>query len=328
MTGREPVLRAVRPPRGSAARPLVLGVVTYQSAGVLPGLLDSLPTALSDVDDVRLVVADNASTDNTRQVVRAQAPAATLVDLGRNRGYAAGVNACAAADPTADLLVLNPDVRLRPGAVARLRAAAAADRRLGIAVPRLVEPDGRLAFSLRRRPTVLRALGEAVLGGRAARRLPALSEVVADPAAYSRPTMADWATGAAMLLTRECLDATGGWDESYFLYSEETDFALRAAASGYATRLVPEAEAVHVGGESHVSPALWSLLVANKVRLYARWHGPARATGFWAAVAAGEALRVVRGGTGAATHRAALRLLLNRRTALIRAAPVGPAGPG
>jgi GT2 family glycosyltransferase len=312
-----------------AARPLVVGVVTYQSAGVLPGLLDSLPAALSDVDGARLVVADNASTDGTPDLVRSRAPGATLLELGDNRGYAAGVNACAAADPDADVLVLNPDVRLRPGAVVRLRAAAAADPRLGIAVPRLVEPDGRLALSLRRRPTVLRALGEAVLGGRAARRLPALSEVVADPAAYRRPTEADWATGAAMLLTRDCLDAAGEWDESYFLYSEETDFALRAAAHGYATRLVPDAEAVHVGGESHVSPPLWSLLVANKVRLYARWHGPVRATGFWAAAAAGEAVRsVARRGADAATHRAALRLLLYRRAALVRAAPVRPADPG
>ena len=310
------------PPPGTARaaeRPLVVGVVTYQSAGVLPGLLESLPAALSDVDGARLVVADNGSTDATRELLGSLAPAAQLIDLGGNLGYAAGINACAAVDPTADVLVLNPDVRLTPGGVARLRAAVAADRRVGIAVPLLRGADGALAHSLRRRPTVLRALGEAVLGGAAA-RLPALSEVVSDPAAYAEPTVADWATGAAMLVTRDCLDATGRWDESYFLYSEETDFALRARDCGFLTRLVPAAEAVHVGGESHVSPRLWSLLVTNKVRLYARRAGRPRAGAFWAAVVAGEALRAVarRGGD---THRAALRALRRHRAALIRGEP-------
>jgi len=302
---------------------LVVGVVTYDSADVLPGLVESLPAALSGVDSWRLVVADNASSDGTVDTVRRLAPDAEVVAMGGNLGYAAGVNACTAADPAADVLVLNPDIRLRPGSAARLRAAVAADPAVGIAVPRLLGTDGRLAPSLRRSPTAVRALGEALLGGTLTRRVPALGEVVGDPAAYRRPTTAEWASGAAMLLTRACLDAVGRWDESFFLYSEETDFALRAREAGYLLRLVPDAEAVHVGGEAHVSPPLWSLLVANKVRLHARRHGRAGAAAFWSAAAAGEAVRAAagRGPAGRAPHRAALAVLLRERAALRRGEP-------
>ncbi|HEY9472419.1 MAG TPA: glycosyltransferase family 2 protein [Mycobacteriales bacterium] len=292
---------------------ITVGVVTHRSADVLPGLLDSLPQGLAGVPDWRLVVADNASTDGSVELVRRRVPEAVVIQTGGNRGYAAGVNACAAADPRARaLLLLNPDVRLRRGAVAAMLAEGATPG-TGIVVPRLVDVDGRLAHSLRRRPTIGRALGEALFGGRRAGRFAALSEVVTDPAAYTRPATCDWATGAVMLVTRGCLDAVGDWDESFFLYSEETDFALRAADAGFVLRLAPTAEAVHVGGEVHTSPRLWALLTANRVRLFARRTGPVRGAAFWSAVLVGEGLRAARGGRSATTHRAALGMLLRQR---------------
>ena len=150
-------------------------------------------------------------------------------------------------------------------------------------------------------------------GGRRAGRFAALSEVVTDPAAYTRPATCDWATGAVMLVTRRCLDTVGAWDESFFLYSEETDFALRAGDAGLRVRLAPAAEAVHVGGEAHTSPRLWALLTANRVRLFTRRAGTVRGAAFWSAVLAGEALRAARGGRSAGPHRAALNLLLGQR---------------
>jgi len=154
--------------------------------------------------------------------------------------------------------------------------------------------DGTPAKSLRRTPTVLRALGEAVLGERAG-RYPSLGETVVDPAAYRRRGVTDWATGAAMLISADCARACGPWDESFFLYSEETDFALRAGDLGFATAFVPGAEVTHLGGESRVSPALWSLLVVNRVRLYRKRHSAAATAAFWAAVFLRESSRAMLG---------------------------------
>ena len=95
--------------------------------------------------------------------------------------------------------------------------------------------------------------------------------------------------------SRECFDALDGWDESFFLYSEETEFALRARDRGFLTALVADAEAVHIGGESRVSPALWSLLTVNRVRLYGMRHSRPATALFWSAVFLREASRAALG---------------------------------
>lgn len=290
---------------------VTVAVVTHDSAADLPALLASLEAGMAGVP-YALAVADNASGDGTPEVARRLRPDATVLELGRNAGYAAGVNAAAAAVPSARaVLVLNPDLTLHPGAGAALLAALD-EPGTGIAVPRLVNSDGSLATSLRREPTVLRAWGEALLGGRRAGRHDRLGEMVVDPSAYQRPGRPAWATGAAMLVSRSCLAAVGPFDESFFLYSEETDFALRAAEAGFALRYVPAAGAMHVGGESGTSPPLYALLTRNRLRLFARRHGRAATAAFWAGLVVGEALRAPRH----AAHRRALRALVDPRTPL------------
>lgn len=286
---------------------LAVVVVTHNSERHLPGLLQTLAAGLVGVGYWRLVVADNASSDGTLECLARLSPDALVVRTGANRGYAAGINAAlAAVGPTGAYLVLNPDIRLAPGAGLLLREAATGD--IGVAVPRLTDEAGRLAFSLRREPTVVRAWAEALLGGRAGRfRL--LGEVVLDPASYEHPTTGDWATGAALLVSGCCADSVGDWDESYFLYSEETDFLLRARDRGFRTTLVPQARAVHCGGDAHVQPALWSRLVVNKVRFFRTRHGRLASVGFWSAVLLGEALRSLRGNK---THRVACRALASQ----------------
>ncbi|MGJ5748939.1 GT2 family glycosyltransferase [Streptomyces puniciscabiei] len=280
-------------------------VVTWNSASVLPGFLAALPDGMAGLD-WRLVVADNDSADDTVEVLRTLAPDATVVQTGRNAGYAAGINAALrAAGDFGAALVCNPDIRMRQGCAKRLVDSLGDG--VGIAVPLLYE-DGHDTphYSLRRESSVLRALGEAVIGNRRAGRFPRLSELVTDPAVYRRPTRADWATGALMALSGECLTACGPWDESFFLYSEETEYCLRARDLGYATQLDPTAEAVHLGGDSQVSPRLWTLLTLNRVRLYRRRHGPLATAAFRAAVLLRETSRAVLGRPASRAAAAAL----------------------
>jgi GT2 family glycosyltransferase len=262
-------------------------------------------------------VADNASSDGTCEVASRRAPDAVVVPMGGNLGYSAAINAALdAVPPTRAAFVLNPDIRLGPRSVVRLLDGLDLPG-TGITVPRLHERDGRLAHSLRREPSVVRVLAGAVLGGTRAGRVGTFGELVADPARYEVTTTADWASGAAMMISRDCLDAAGPWDESFFLYAEETEFALRARDLGFALRLVPDATAVHLGGTSHDDPRLWVLLNENRVRLYARRHAAASTLAFRAAIALNEGLRSVAGRPPQrAAHRAALRALLRSTTSL------------
>jgi GT2 family glycosyltransferase len=265
-----------------------------------------------------------------------------VLQTGRNAGYAAAINAALARDGSAPhdepaapdgsephdrrgargerhapsgtpgaTLVLNPDIRLAPGCVRRMLDVleAAAQPPSGIVVPRIRDAHGGLYRSLRREPSLSRALGEALLG-RQARRLGWLSETIGDDAAYQATTTVDWATGAVMLIGEACLAACGTWDESFFLYSEETEFALRARDRGFATRLAPAAEATHLGGESKTSGMLWALLTVNRVRLYRMRHAWPKAALFWAAVLLREAPRAA---LGRAPSRSAVAALLRLR---------------
>lgn len=293
--------------------PVTVAVVTWNSAEVLPGLVASLTDGAAGVPH-RLVVVDNDSRDDTVAVARSLAPDALVLQTGRNAGYAAGVNAAVAATPDAPaVLVLNPDVRLEPGCLAELLAALARPG-TGIAVPRLVDGAGDLVLSMRRRPTLLRAWADALLGATRAGRWAPLGEVVTDPAAYDADARPDWAEGSTQLVSRACLDACGPWDESLFLYSEETDFHLRAGALGHGLAYVAAARATHLEGDSGTSPRLWALLTANRLRHFAAGASRPAAAAYWAALVAREATRAARGD---AIARAALRVLV--RPALLRA---------
>jgi N-acetylglucosaminyl-diphospho-decaprenol L-rhamnosyltransferase len=282
-------------------------VVMYNSAALLPDLLESLPSGLCDLH-WNLVLVDNASTDCSVEVARQLAPEATVVATGRNGGYAAGINAGVRAAPDHDaVLILNPDVRLGDGCVAEL-VAVLRNPGVGIAVPRLIDGEGRLSYSMRREPTVLYALADATIGALRAGRVLGLGEVVASRRQYERLQTTDWAEGSVMLVTSECMTAARGWDESFFLYSEETDFALRARDLGYKSVYVPTAYAVHLEGGSATNPALWPLVVKNRVRLYRRRHSMLPSLVFYAVVVWREATRAL---LGRETNRAALRVLLS-----------------
>ncbi|MEU7893444.1 glycosyltransferase [Nonomuraea sp. NPDC049152] len=285
--------------------PLAVVIVTYASAKIIEDCLRSLGPGLEGVPDARIIVVDNDSPDDTVDRVRAYGQGVELIETGRNGGFAFGVNAGMAAAEGCDVLVLNADIRLRPGMVALLLRALERPG-VGIAVPRLLDEHGALQLSLRRRPTVLRALGEAALGGFRAGRFAPLGELVADPRDYLRPRTVDWATGAAWLVSRACAEALGPLDDRYFLYSEETEYMLRAGWRGFAVRYEPDAVAVHLGGDQVASDRLWALAAANRVRLHRKLYGRPRGALMRAAVTLNEASRAPARGR----HRAALRELL------------------
>jgi len=313
----------VTQPESPQLPPVLLALILHNSAGVLPGLIASLPAGLAGVAAYRLVVADNASQDDGLALVCRLVPDARIVRMAGNLGYAAGINACT-HEGTGDeaLLVLNPDVRLGPGCVLAMLRACADDRAIGVAAPVVYDGDGNREGTLRRRPTALRSWGEALIGRRAA-RWSWLSELIApeDPPG-DRP--ADWVNGAMMLVPPAVRAAIGPWREDLFLYGEEVDYCRRVIDAGWQVRQVADARATHLGGQSRSAPPLWAQLVANKVAHAARWEGPATARGTWTALVLGQLLRLpLRRGT----HRAALRTLLVSRRELLRGRPVFPAAP-
>jgi GT2 family glycosyltransferase len=261
-------------------------VVTYNSDRHIADLLDSIPSAMGELT-YSVVVVDNGSTDCTLDVLGDRTDC--VVVRSHNDGYAAGMNRAVQSSPDASaILILNPDATLDPLCVPAMMEVL---RRpgTGVVAPRVREADGSLSPTLRRGPSMGRVGGLSFTGW------PAFTERIEDPAEYSTEHEVEWAVGAILLVDSECYTALGGMDESYFLYSEETDFSLRAKDTGWATVYTPAAGAMHVGGGSGESATTHTMKILNRVRLYRRRRGTLLASIYFGLTVLTEVRRAVLG---------------------------------
>ena len=190
---------------------IAICVVTYNSADLIRDFASALPEGAAGTRWT-LVVADNASQDDTLAQVTRWAPEAVVVETGANLGYAGGVNAAVRAAGEHDAyLIVNTDVRL--GAGLRIDAVAALRPGAGIVVPQLLDERGELIWSMRREPSVCRALG----GRRPGRtRGPAcrIGRSGDRSHLYTSARPVDWAEGSTQLIGADCWRECGQWDES------------------------------------------------------------------------------------------------------------------
>ena len=283
-------------------------IVTHNSADDLGRLLPSLPAATKGLR-IRTVVVDNASSDDTWAKILAY-DAVLGISAGGNLGYAGAINVGREhVGPCDSLLVLNADLFLEPGSVGALFEALK-ESDAGVAVPKILDEEGRLYLSLRREPTLIRALCDACLGSRLGSRPGWSSEIVHDHAVYGGTQTVEWASGAALLIRDGCDRDVGPWDDrEFFLYSEETDFFRRARLAGHRCVYVPNARVLHRLGGSGRSPELTALMAVNRVRYYEKYHHRTFSGLFRAVVALGEMLRVTD-----PWHRLAFRTVLRRKS--------------
>jgi GT2 family glycosyltransferase len=191
------------------------------------------------------VVVDNASSDGTVEAVRELFPNVRLVPRSSNGGYAVAVNQGARLVPTDDVLVLNPDVVVRPESATVLEEYLAANSRVGIVVPTLLNPDGSIQASVRTFPNPLTMLARRSPFGRTGPGREILARHIGDQLDRTRSRPIDWALGAAMLVRRDVFDRVGGMDERLFLYGEDVDWCYRAWQGGWEVHLEPAAVMDH-----------------------------------------------------------------------------------
>ncbi|MFC7724042.1 glycosyltransferase family 2 protein [Nocardioides sp. GCM10028917] len=261
-------------------------VVTYNSEAHVAQLLDSIPAAMAGLAH-SVVVVDNGSSDDTPHLVAARTDC-TLV-RSSNVGYAAGVNrGIAESGPARAFLILNPDATLDPASVVAMLEVLSQPH-VGVVAPRVREADGSLSPTLRRKPSLARAGGLSFTG------IPAFAERIEEPGEYDHEHPVDWAVGAILLVDADCYRAVGGFDESYFLYSEETDFSLRAKDLGWSTVYTPRAGGMHVGGGSGESATTHTMKIINRVRIYRRRAGTPLAWVYFVVTVVNELRRAVLG---------------------------------
>jgi hypothetical protein len=206
-------------------------IPTWNGAALLNDALLSLRR--QTWQDFEIIVVDNGSTDGTAALLAAQHPEVRLIELGRNRGFAAAVNAGIGA-ARGDLVVLmNNDVEAAPGWIAALidamdahpAAGSCASRMLSHADPSRIDSAGDMLGLF------ATSIGHGELDG----------------PAFDVPVFVLSACAGAAAYRRTLLEETGGFDERFFAYLEDIDLGIRFQLAGWDCLYVPDAVVYHHG---------------------------------------------------------------------------------
>jgi N-acetylglucosaminyl-diphospho-decaprenol L-rhamnosyltransferase len=277
-------------------------VVAHNAAQQLPHCIQSLREQ-SGSARIALVVVDSGSSDETARVAQ---ELGALVVTADNVGYGAGNNVGRQAAPAARyLLLLNPDAVLLSGRLDELIANADAHPEIGAFAPRIVDTRGQTASSLGTFEHPARSLLDRLAGRSIVHRYTEVSD--------TRPF--DWAQGCALFLRTECFDQVGGFDERYFLYSEERDLLRATKNAGWVHHTYPGLTILHES-EGRV-PDIKLFVQRFRADLYyaRKWHGVlgTLATRLSLALELVRRLTLVERDEWAPSYRAALRALLTER---------------
>lgn len=222
-------------------------IVTWNSREDLIACLPSLPDGCGDLRTEVLIV-DNASDDDSVAFARTLLPSAQVITNSLNEGFARANNRAMRTAAGRYLCLLNPDTRVRPGALARLVAFLDDQPDAGACGPGILNADGTPQKTGVRFPSLWNMTVEAFFLDRLfpRTRLFGAHRELYETGMAPRPV--DFVQGSCLVVRREVVERIGGLDERFFMYFEETDWCRRMAADGRKVYLVPEAAVVHFGG--------------------------------------------------------------------------------
>ncbi len=230
-------------------------IVNWNTRDLLRDCLRSVFASEGDIA-FNVVVVDNNSSDGSAQMVRDEFPDVHLIANDDNPGYPRannqgfrGLGFAQGEAPGAPryALALNPDTVLPPDALAQMVAYMDADERIGVAGPKLVLPNGELDLACRRSfpsPEVsfYRMTGLAKLFPRS-RRFGRYNMTYLDP---DVETEVDSVVGAFMMVRRAAIERVGLFDETFWMYGEDLDWAYRIKQAGWIVMYNPKVTVTHV----------------------------------------------------------------------------------
>ncbi|MBI5033082.1 MAG: glycosyltransferase family 2 protein [Chloroflexi bacterium] len=247
------------------------GLATFGGAWTVNG---SLPTTHRPLS-TEIIVVDNASSDDTLEMLRAEFPNVRVIENKENVGFGRANNQALALAQGRYLFLLNPDTELRPDTLQTLFDYAEANPRVGIIGPKLFYGDGTLQSSRRRFPTLATAFLESTKLQQWFPRNPVLSRYYMLDTSADAIQPVDWINGSAMFVRREVYDQVGGFDEAFFMYSEELDWCYRAKQAGWQIAYLPTAQVTHYEGKSSEQAVARRDIYfhSSKVRFFRKYRG-------------------------------------------------------
>lgn len=227
-----------------------------------------------------VVVVDNASSDGSVALLRREFLWVRLIANDHNRGFTGANNQGLAASRGRYVLFLNPDTEVAPDALQAMVAYADEQPAVGVIGPQLRYADGSRQSSRRRFPTLATFFLESTVLQRWFPRQRILDRYYVLDRPDDAISQVDWVVGACMLVRRTVLKQIGGFDEGFFMYSEELDLCRRAVEAGWRVVYYPPALVMHYEGRSseQVVAARYIRFHSSRVRYVRKYHGRLAAT--------------------------------------------------
>lgn len=251
------VFRRVTIPEVEPAPPMKIAVVivNYRTPALAMACLESVGKEREALPDLKAVVVDNLSGDNSIEVLSKAIATPTFADwvefmpLPLNGGFGWGNNQAilhllSENEQLDAILLLNPDARILPGAIAALARDLTRHPDAGAIGSQLVNEDGSLSGSAFRFPTIAREFMRGCNIGPIARLLCVAPTLI--PFGVTDPI--DWVTGASVLLRASALRESGLFDTGFFLYFEEVELMHRLRAKGWKCYHCPDSRVIHIAG--------------------------------------------------------------------------------
>ncbi|MEA2076485.1 MAG: glycosyltransferase family 2 protein [Candidatus Marinimicrobia bacterium] len=203
-----------------------------------------LPFVLkTEYPDFRLIIVDNASSDDTQKFLQKEYPDIDILHIDVNRGFTNGFVESLACIKAEYYALLTSDVEVPPQWLTPLVEAMDRDEKLGACQPKIKAYKERDAFEYAGASGgFMDKFGYMFCRGRI------FDHVEKDKGQYNKPIDVFWASGAVFLLRSKIYHQIGGFDNDFFAHMEEIDLCWRIQRAGYKVRAIPASEVFHVGG--------------------------------------------------------------------------------
>lgn len=235
---------------GKALMKLSVVIVSYNVSSYLDQTLRTLADSARGIDH-EVYVVDNASADDSVDMVKRKHPDVHVIANTDNVGFARANNQALKHAKSEYVLLLNPDTVLRRDTVSAMLDFLDSHPEAGCAGCKVINPDGSLQLACRRgfpSPGVafFKMVGLSNLFPRS-RTFGAYNMTYLDPDELAE---VDAVSGSFMMIRRTVLDEIGFLDEDFFMYGEDLDLCYRIKKAGYGIYYVPDTEIIHFKGES------------------------------------------------------------------------------
>jgi GT2 family glycosyltransferase len=223
---------------------LTIIIVNWNTRELLRNCLESVETTVRTLSH-EIIVVDNASTDGSAAMLRENFPAVRRIENSENRGFGAANNQALRVMTGRYALLLNSDAVLTENAAPELFTCMENHPEAAMACGQLLNADGSRQNSIAAFPTLLTLMtNTSLLEYLFPRRFPSKRY------SHSGVLEVDSGIGACLIIRREAIDAVGMFDERYYFFFEETDWAFRMRRAGWKILHVPTARIYHLQGQS------------------------------------------------------------------------------